>query len=506
MSRRMKIWSTTGSALVIIAIALFLIMQPDRVDNKVIRGHGDASMTEVAEDEPITTYCAELSREFIDVSEKMLPAVVNVATTRVVKSSGSSLSPLLRDFFGENFRVPGKRELHGLGSGVIVSEEGHILTNNHVVRNATDIQVTLYDHREFEAELVGRDPLTEIAVILIKGDDLPVAPLGDSEKISVGEWVLAFGNPLYLTSTVTAGIISARGRSIGIIQDPGSGESGGSYAIENFIQTDAAINPGNSGGALVNLKGEVIGINTAIASNTGGYQGYGFAVPINLARRIMKDLIELGYVVRPWLGISMRQVNEEIAERYNMDRPHGVLVDRVMKDSPAEKGGLKPLDIILQIDGKSVNQTNRLQQIIALKEPGREITITVLRDGEEKKIEVILGERKTGDKSREDKEANYTGIGIRVSNLTERILRRLKHDAYKGEEGVIVTQVERYSNAAEAGIRPGDLINRIEDENISSVSEYRDEMEKFETGRVVIFGLKRREQSMHLFVRIPEGD
>jgi len=500
MSRRMKIWSTAGLVLAVAALVLVLIIQPNHADNKIMRGGGNASLAEIAESDPMPVSCRALSREFITVSEEMLPSVVNISTTRIMESSASSLPPLLRDFFGERFNLPRKRKLHGLGSGVIVSEDGYIITNNHVVENAADIQVTLKDFREFEAELVGTDPQTEIAVIRIEGKDLPAAPLGDSGELSVGEWVLAFGNPLYLTSTVTAGIISAKGRSIGII----SRESGGNYAIENFIQTDAAINPGNSGGPLVDLNGEVIGINTAIASNTGGYQGYGFAVPINLARRIMNDLIDLGYVVRPWLGISMRQVNEEIAQRFGMKAPRGVLVDRVMEDSPAEEGGLEPLDIILEIDGKEVSQTNEFQQIIALEEPGTEVNITVLRDGEKKELEVELGRRETGNGGKDKDRASYTGIGIKVSNLTSDILRRLRHDAYRNMNGVIVTEVERFSNAAEAGIMPGDLITGIEDEKIESVDEYRSVMGDHQPGEVVIFVLQRVDQTLHAFVRIPE--
>ncbi|MFO7890349.1 MAG: Do family serine endopeptidase [bacterium] len=449
----------------------------------------------------------EQSDIFVKVSEEILPTVVNIATTKIVERSSqvSPFAPLLRDFFGKefNFEEPQTQRLQGLGSGIIVSDQGHILTNHHVIQNADDIKVTLYNKKEFEAELVGTDPLTEIAVIKIEAGDLPVARLGDSDRIRVGEWVLAFGNPLYLTSTVTAGIVSAKGRSIGIIRDPNAGE-GGSYAIENFIQTDAAINPGNSGGALVNLKAEVIGVNTAIASQTGGYQGYGFAVPINLAKRIMKDLIEKGHVVRAWLGIGMRPVTEEIAERYGLDRPKGVLIDQIMDNSPAQKAGFKPLDIILKVEGKSIKQANEVQSIIALKKPGDEIDITILRDDKQKEIQVTLGEREREKVTSSKEESDITKLGLQVKNLNDAIRSRLRHNAYDDVEGIIVTQVKRYSSAAEAGIQPGDLITKIEEHYITSISDYKNALKSFDPGDVVIFYMRRVGQKYHAFVKIPE--
>ncbi|MBD3288316.1 Do family serine endopeptidase [candidate division KSB1 bacterium] len=446
------------------------------------------------------------AKAFTAVSKDVLPTVVSIATTKIVKRSSNNrgLAPLLKEFFGREFqfRMPEERRLQGLGSGVIVSKEGHIITNHHVIQNADDIKVTLNDNREFDATLVGTDPLTEIAVVKVDGDNLPVARLGDSENLEIGEWVLAFGNPLYLTSTVTAGIVSAKGRSIGIIRDQNATEEGGSYAIENFIQTDAAINPGNSGGALTNLNAEVIGINTAIASQTGGYQGYGFAVPINLARKIMNDLINQGYVSRAWLGISMRAVTETIAERFDLDRPKGVLINQVMEDSPAENAGLKSLDIILKIDDKKIDQTNEVQNTIALKNPGDTVTLTILRDGEQKEIRVKLGQRDTGKEENEDEEESYSELGLSVENLSPQISSQLNHDFYNRNEGVIVTNVERYSVAYDAGIRPGDFITRIEDIDISSVSDYEDAVDKFKQGDVLIFTVQRRNTEFHAFLKL----
>ena len=449
------------------------------------------------------------SDAFVAVSEELLPAVVNVATTKIVKTSqtASPFAPLLRDFFGRQFQVqpPEEQRLQGLGSGVIVAKEGYILTNHHVIANADDIKVTLKDKREYEATLVGTDPLTEIAVIKIKGDNLPVARLGDSDKMKVGEWVLAFGNPLYLTSTVTAGIVSAKGRNIGIIHDDNASEDGGSYAIENFIQTDAAINPGNSGGPLVNLNGEVIGINTAIASQNGGYQGYGFAVPMNLARKVMMDLINTGHVTRAWVGISMRAMTEKMAERFNLKQPEGVLIDQVIEDSPAAKAGLKSLDIILKMDGKTIQQSNQVQQMVALKNPGDHVTFLILRKGEEKTIDVTLGKRDTEAKqTSQTAEKGPSEIGLEVSNLTDQVASELGHNFYKKGEGVVVTGVEPYAAAAEAGIQPGDFIYKIEDQTIHSVSDFEKVIKEYKAGQVAIFSVKRQDRDFHAFVEWPK--
>jgi len=444
------------------------------------------------------------SKAFTAISKEVLPTVVSIATSKMVKQStgNDTWPPFWRDLFGQPDDRQGQQRLQGLGSGVIVHRDGYILTNNHVIDNADDITVTLYDNRQFEAEIVGTDPLTEVAVIKIKGEDLPVARLGNSDHLEVGEWVLAFGNPLFLNSTVTAGIVSALGRSIDIIQDQNASETGGSYAIENFIQTDAAINPGNSGGALVNLRGEVIGINTAIATRTGGYQGYGFAVPVNLAKKIMNDLIEQGFVTRAWVGIGMRPVTGAIAERFNLDRPTGVIIDQVMKDSPAEKAGLKSLDIILTLDGKEVSQGNEVQNAIALKNPGDTVVFKILRDGEKQTIKVKLGQRETGKEKVAKTDEELPALGLTVSNLTDEMRSRL--GVYQHDNGVLVTGVQAYGAGADAGIRERDLITQIENHKIENESDYRDALKKFNKGSVVIFYLKRGNAELHAFVKLPE--
>jgi len=453
----------------------------------------------------------DTGKAFTIVAKEVLPTVVSISTSKIVKrfpADDQFFAPLFKDFFGKEFRFPQPQtqRLNALGSGVIVSKDGYILTNNHVIKDADDIKVTLYDKRIFEAKLVGTDPLTEVAVIKIKGNNLPVARLGNSDELEVGEWVLAIGNPLGFSSTVTAGIVSAKGRSLGIIHDKNAEEdksSYGSYAIENFIQTDAAINPGNSGGALVNLRAEVIGINTAIATATGYYEGYGFAIPINLAKKIMNDLIQHGYVVRAWLGILMRSVDETIAERFKLDKPRGVLIEQVLDQSPAEKAGLKPLDIILKVDGKEVNQSNEVQNAVILKKPGDIIILTILRDGVEKEIRVKLGQRKTGEKSaKTTSSSTISKLGLSVQTLTDEIRSRVGMS--DNDKGVIVTEVKPYSAAADAGIQKGDLITKIENYPIRSVSDYRKALRKFKGGEVVIFYLKRQDTPLHAFVKLPK--
>ena len=439
------------------------------------------------------------SRAFTLISKQVLPTVVSISTSKIIHRSAedSPFGPWLREWFGDRFEVqpPEDEKLEGLGSGVIVSKEGYILTNNHVIQNADDIKVGLYDDREFEAKLVATDPLTEVAVIKIEGENLPVAQLGDSDVLEVGEWVLAMGNPLGLNSTVTAGIVSAKNRKIDIIQDQ--------YGLENFIQTDAAINPGNSGGPLVNIRGEVIGINTAIATRTNTYIGYGFAVPINLAKRIMKDLIEKGYVSRAWLGIGMMPVTENVAERYGLKKIRGALVDNVMEESPAEKAGLKKLDIILRVGESEIQKPGDVQNIIALKNPGETVVLTVLRDGKEKKVSVKLGEKETGKETSVAAAPDDTpDLGLTVESLTAEL--KTQNSDYKNDEGVFVTSVKRYSAAADAGIARGDLILKIEDAPVKSVSEYMKAVRSYEKGKVVIFHIKREDQTHAAFVKMPK--
>ncbi|MBD3385095.1 Do family serine endopeptidase [candidate division KSB1 bacterium] len=493
--RKLSLFSVIALVVVGIIIGIIFVSSNSWTDKSL------------AEPQSAQVPAKDLSESFYAVSNTLLPTVVSISTSTIVEPRLSDydqfFGPLLRDFFGRDLRreEPQPRERRGLGSGVIISNEGHIITNNHVIDGAQDITVTLNDKRNFDARLVGADPNTDIAVIKIDADDVPVAEFGNSENLRIGEWVLAIGNPLHLTSTVTAGIISAKGRNIGILRGRSTQEQP-SYAIENFIQTDAAINPGNSGGALVDMNGEVIGINTAIASQTGGYMGYGFAVPSNLAKRVMQDLIEKGYVTRAWLGISMREVDETIARRFDMEKPMGVIIEQVMDDSPAQKAGLKPLDVILKLNDKDIDRSNQLQNQIALRDPGETVELTILRDGERKKLNVELGKRDNEEKQKQRKSGEASMLGLELRNLTDNIRSRLRHDYYDDTEGVIVTGVQPMSPAANAGIQAGDVIRKIEEETIEDVSNFKEILNEHKDQNVVILTVQRLGSSFHAFVDV----
>jgi serine protease Do len=416
-----------------------------------------------------------MSQQFREVVEEVQPAVVNVNSIRVVTKSDVQRRQQMpennpfREFFGDDFfhrffgpgqpQQEGKYPL-GLGSGVIVDEKGYVLTNYHVVRNADEVTVTLSDKREFDAEVVGTDDKTEVAVLKIEGEDLPVARLGDSDAAQVGDWVLAIGNPFGLSQTVTAGIISAKGRANMGIAD-----------YEDFIQTDAAINPGNSGGPLVNLRGQVIGINTAILSRTGNYAGVGFAIPINMAQAVMDELITKGKVTRGHLGVWIQDLNEELAETFGVNENKGALVTDVIKDSPAEEAGIERGDVIIEFDGKQVEDSTRLRNIVAATNPDTEVEVTVMRDGKPKTLTVKIGTLT----STESEETVLTGLGLSVEKLTPEKAEEL---GVEEPAGVAVTEVNPGSSAAQAGIRPGDVIVEVDRETIKSVADFEKALEE----------------------------
>jgi len=435
------------------------------------------------------------SQAFVRVAEEVIPTVVSIHSSRIVHSlEMRRFSPDqgLWDFF--RFEIPRRFRQEGSGSGIIVTPDGYILTNTHVVRGAERIRVTLDDNRDFDAELIGADPLTEVAVVKIEGKDLPVARLGDSDQLRVGEWVLAIGNPMELKSTVTAGIVSAIGREVDVIRDH--------FAIENFIQTDAVINPGNSGGALVNLKGEVIGVNTAIATQTGYYQGYGFAIPINLAKKVMRDLITKGRVIRGYLGIAMLAMDEKKARALNMEKPRGVFIDRVLEDGPAKKAGVKPMDVLLAINGKEVSKPNQVQSIVAKKNPGDEVELTLIRKGKEIKIEVTLGEKRTdviAANTKKTKRPKSSDLGIVVEELTE---ERAKEWGLSVKGGVVVVAVQPYSPAEEAGIREGDIIIAVNGQKVKSIKELKKLISELRGEEVAVFCIVRGGDITHAFVEI----
>ncbi|RMD99353.1 MAG: Do family serine endopeptidase [Calditrichaeota bacterium] len=442
-----------------------------------------------------------LSHALTQIAEKAIPTVVSIHSTKVLTADeAAALSFQQENRSGQRktprkFSVPRLYRQKGTGSGVIISPDGYIITNYHVVNRSNEIKVTLADNRSFDAKIIGLDRLSEVAVIKIDGRDLPYARLGNSDSCKIGQLVLAIGNPLDLKSTVTAGIISAKGRQIDIIND--------NFAVEAFIQTDAAINPGNSGGALVNLRGEVIGINTAIATETGYDMGFGFAIPINLVKKISADLIKNGRVVRSYLGIAMQNIEELQARALGLDSPRGVFVDDVFKNSPAEKADIRPMDIILDIDGQPVNRTNLLQAWVAKKSPGTRVTLRILRDGKIIHRKVVLGARQDQPSNRAAAYKlgrKFKNLGLRVQNLTEFDIIEL---GYPGSEGVLISDIQRYSPADKTGLQVDDIIVQINKHPIRSTNEFLAEMQKLKSGEVVIIKVFRASGMFHYFIEVP---
>jgi len=423
---------------------------------------------------------------FSPVMKAVLPAVVNISSTKVIRSpdyaQGSPYfsDPFFRFFFGDEFsrqfNVPRERRERSLGSGVIVSPEGYLLTNNHVVEGADKIKVILADKRELDAKIVGTDPKTDVAVLRVDEKGLPVLPLADSTRVSVGDFALAIGNPFGIGQTVTMGIVSATGRGGLGIED-----------YEDFIQTDAAINPGNSGGALVNVRGQLIGINTAIIAPSGGNQGIGFAIPSNMARQVMEQILDHGKVIRGWLGVVIQPVTQSVARAFGLGEPRGALVGDVTPDSPAARGGLQRGDIIIELNGRPVTDSRDLRLRVAETAPGTTVRMKVFRNGSERELSVTLGEMPP-----EQGEARRGGggktpgalEGLSVTELTPNIARQLGLPRWT--RGVVVDQVVPGSAAAEAGLRRGDVIQEVNRTPVASVAEFRRAVRRAGGGPVLL--------------------
>jgi serine protease Do len=425
----------------------------------------------------------QFSAAFRAVARQAGPSVVAIATTQSVEVPAIPFGfgdDFLRRFFGiepepgpeaapgpgepSPRRTPGRRiPRQGLGSGIIVSKDGYILTNNHVVTGAEEIKVVLADGTDYKGKTIGTDPPTDVALVKIEAKDLPVAALGDSDKVEVGDWVLAIGAPMGLQKTVTAGIISAKGRaSVGIAD------------YEDFIQTDAAINPGNSGGPLVNMRGEVIGLNTAIASRTGGYMGIGFAVPVNMAREVMQRLKDKGEVVRGWLGVGIQNVTKEMAESMKLPSDKGVLVNQVFEDGPAAKAGLEAGDVIVEYDGKPVKDVLELRTQVAWATPGKSVPVTIVRDGKKKTLSVVVARRSEAPQVaaiEPGKPHTFEELGLEVGPVTPEAAQRY---GYEPGQGVLITGVEPGSLAADANLEAGMLILRVAGRKVTSVGEFRE--------------------------------
>ena len=430
-------------------------------------------------------------QSFADLAAKVRPAVVNISTTSTVtlpgtpfhqffgRDQGGALDNFFKNFFGQTPDRQMKQQ--SLGSGFIINKDGDILTNNHVVDNSEEIKVKLSDGREFKAKVIGRDTKTDLALIKISStfENLPVLALGDSEQMRVGDWVMAVGNPFGLEHTVTQGIISATGRVIG------------SGPYDDFLQTDAPINPGNSGGPLVNLKGEVIGINTAITA-TG--QGIGFSIPSALAKSIATQLKEKGKVVRGWIGVSIQSVTPELAQTFGLNEAKGALVAEVYKGGPAEKGGLKAGDVIVTFDGKNVKSSNDLPRLVAETEVGMAVDVVVVREKKEVHLSIKV-EELTEAKIAAQSGAPVQSLGMKVENLTP----QLRQQFGSGEKsGVIVVSVDQGSLADEAGIRKGDVIKQVNRKTVRNLLDFNEAMSQRSSDQLLLLLLKRGKQAFYV--------
>ena len=447
------------------------------------------------------------SNIFVEIAKKQNPAVVNVSTKSKAEElprrnfpiprpgPGQDRSPdPFRDFYDRFFRErPNQQPKGGMGSGFVIDKEGHILTNYHVIEGADEIVVTLEDkgkEKEYTATLIGSDSKTDIALVKIKrepGDntEFPFLRLGSSENLEVGEWVVAIGNPFGLSHTVTVGVVSALGRSIGA----------GPY--DEFIQTDASINPGNSGGPLINIEGEVIGINTAIISgNTGGNVGIGFAIPINIAKGILKDLKETGSVTRGWLGVMIQKITPELEKSFGLSQSEGALVGDVIPNGPADKGGVKRGDVITRFDNQPVKDMEDLPKIVAATTPGSVVDVEVIRDGSRKVLRITIEVLKD---TKETVVAKADPLGLQVQDITEELAQSLK---LEGVDGVLVSDVVAGNAASEAGIRRGDVISEMNRVPVKNLQDYNNLLANVEKGSSVLFLVKRGGSTIYIAVKV----
>jgi len=449
---------------------------------------------------------SQLSEALSEVATVATPSVVNISTTRVIKARDESTydlfdDPFFRRFFGDQLphpNAPSERKEQSLGSGVIVSEDGYIVTNNHVIEKAQEIKVLLSNKRDYKAKLVGADPKSDIAVIKIDARGLTALPWGDSNKLKVGELVFAIGNPFGLNQTVTMGVISAVGRANVGIAD-----------YEDFIQTDAAINPGNSGGALLNAQGELVGINTAIVSRSGGYQGIGFAVPSSMAKQVMDSLIKFKKVVRGWLGVSIQEVTSDLAEEFGVKELRGALVSGVMKKSPAEAAGVKQGDVILKFNGKDVDDTGHLRNMVSQTPIGTKVKIKLLRQKKEVEVEAEIAElpkkiaeRSSGGDEGEDQDNGGESsalTGITARELTPELASRFGID--ENEKGVVAVKVDRTSRAFEAGVRQGDIILQVNQKDVATLEEYKKAATRVKKKDRVLLLIRRKGEDLFITLK-----
>jgi serine protease Do len=457
-----------------------------------------------AQDDQSIVALKQMGKAFAGIAEKASPAVVWVTAEKKVNAGQLRQSPFSDQFPDDDFfkfffgrpapNRPGPRQhdytQKAQASGFIVASDGYILTNNHVVADAEKITVNLTDDREFEATIVGTDPESEVAVIKIDANNLPTLAMGDSDTLEVGEWVLAIGTPFGLTHSVTAGIVSAKGRSgLGLAD------------YENFIQTDAAINMGNSGGPLINLDGKAVGINTAIVGSQGNI-GIGLAIPINMAKAVYDQLVESGKVVRGFLGVNIQDLTPKLADSFGLKDVKGVLIPSVNKDSAADKAGIKQGDIIVKFDGKDVKEANELRRRVAMLKPGTKVDVVVLRDGKEQTIKVELGEKPKNGEMGAGESATQNKLGLAVQNLTDELAERL---GYKDLGGVVVSQVEPDSLANTAGIRQGMLIMEVNRKPVKNTKDFDEAIEQaVKEGSVVFLINNGNNGQYYVAIKLPK--
>ncbi|MFO0754451.1 MAG: DegQ family serine endoprotease [Thermodesulfovibrionales bacterium] len=473
-----------GSVIAVVIAGILLVVAGVFVGARLDMGKGQLSSRIVG-----------FPQSFADLSAKISPAVVNISTTTTVRVPGNPFrhffGPDDEGPFGDFFRkydgdIPDREmKQQSLGSGFIFDKSGFIITNNHVVEKADEIKVKLADGREFTAKVVGRDPKTDLALIKISSlfKDLPTLPLGDSDKMRVGDWVLAIGNPFGLEHTVTQGIISAKGRVIG------------SGPYDNFIQTDAPINPGNSGGPLVNLHGEVIGINSAIIASG---QGIGFAIPSDMAKTVISQLKERGKVVRGWIGVSIQSLTPELAQSLGMKQTEGALVGDVVPGGPAEAAGIRRGDVIVSFNGNPVRNVSSLSRAVAETGVGRTVEVRVAREGKELPLRITVQEM-TEERMSPRAFLPRSELGITVENITPPLAHQLK---LRDRNGVVVTDVESGSPAESAGIQPGDVIREVNRVPVKDLNEYQSVLAKTKKGAPVLFLIRRGEQTFYLSIRL----
>lgn len=455
---------------------------------------------------PSYTYNLRLPKElsgdspaFSNVVKVISPLVVNISTTKTVSKKDSApfsqfFDGPFKDFF-EPFNMPRKWKEQSLGSGVVVSPDGYIITNNHVVEKSDEIKVTLFDQQNYKGKIVGTDPKTDLAVIKISAKNLSSINWGNSDNLQVGEFVLAFGNPYSLGHTVTMGIVSAIGRANVGIAD-----------YEDFIQTDAAINPGNSGGPLVNIKGELIGINTAIFSRTGGYQGIGFAVPSNMVQSVMTQLINEGKVTRGWLGVTIQNFTPELAKEFGLKKTSGALITDIFNDSPAEKAGLKRGDVILEVDGKKIKNVETLRNMVSQSKVGSTIKIEILRDKRIRSLKADITEfpQDLAKAAPPEPEENLSGenelAGFSVTNLTKNIAKQL--GLSRNEKGVVIVKVDPYTAAEDAGLKKGDLIQEINKRRVKNLSEFNKIVPHIRDGDTVLLFINRNGNKFYITLKV----